>query len=181
MSPKATATIENNNALDIHEFENDFINIPCSQKILLLPHCLRKSEICKAVSDENGLKCRECSEECQVNILRKAALAAGYRGVCIAPGGSLALKYVQKMRPRGITAVACDKELKEGIDNVKELNSDNKATLPDIEIIPLTKEGCINTEVDIQRALAVITGAETGNCVHCEENMSRSHSAKYEF
>lgn len=170
MSSKATAKIIENDFSDIHDYRDKFTEIPYSERILLLPHCLRKSSICKAVSDENGLKCLECNDECQVNILRKAAISAGYRGVCIAPGGSLALKYVQKTNPRAITAVACDKELKEGIENVKELIDGKETSLPLIDVIPLTKEGCIDTEVEIEKALHQINN-------FCEERNSRIHTA----
>ena len=31
--------------------------IPASSRILLLPHCLRQSETCKATYNEEGLQC----------------------------------------------------------------------------------------------------------------------------
>lgn len=66
----------------------------------------------------------------------------------------MAVRAVQEMAPQGIVAVACPKELQMGIDALADLfNDDDK---PVVEIIPLTKDGCVNTEVDIAAAIGVI-------------------------
>ena len=130
--------------------------VPPHERVLLLPHCLRMSGRCRAASREDGLACVGCSEECRVNILRSHALALGYKGVCVAPGGSLALRYVKDRRPSGIVAVACDKELREGVEGVRDLAADHGIDLPAIVIIPLTREGCVDTEVDIDAAIATL-------------------------
>ena len=86
----------------------------------------------------------------------------GYKGVCIAPGGSLALKFIQKTKPLGIVAVACVKELAEGVCAVRELaekgivQSGGQDIAPVIFTIPLTKDGCVDTEVDEDEALRII-------------------------
>lgn len=127
--------------------------IPAAERILLLPHCLRHAETCKAKYSKTGLDCMECDPKCAVNRLRKAALEIGYKGVCVAPGGRLAVSYVNERRPRVIMAVACQKELDEGIGNVKELANDYS---PLVIVIPLTKDGCVNTEVDVEEAGEII-------------------------
>jgi len=76
--------------------------------------------------------------------------------VCIAPGGRLAERYVKEKSPKGIVAVACQKELEEGIHGVRELSGGDELT-PPIVIIPLVKDGCVDTEVDEEQALKVIT------------------------
>jgi len=132
----------------------ELMSIAPYERILLLPHCLRQSSSCRASYNQEGLQCAACNTECVVNILRGAALEAGYKGVCVAPGGHLALKYVQEKKPRAIVAVACEKELREGVEGVKDLAE--LIELPVIVIIPLVKDGCIDTEVDVQAALDVI-------------------------
>ena len=128
-----------------------------SRRILLLPHCLRPSQTCSGKYSKQGLECPEdCTEDCTVGRLRRAALSLGYKGVCIAPGGRLAVKYVKGKNPEGIVAVACQKELEEGIHGVRELSGDNERT-PLIVIIPLVKDGCVDTEVDEEQALKMIT------------------------
>jgi hypothetical protein len=90
-------------------------------------------------------------------MLRETALNLGYQGVCIAPGGSLALRYVKETSPLGIVAVACSKELDEGIGRVRALTGDAAGMIPPIVIIPLTREGCVDTQVDMNYALSMIS------------------------
>jgi len=66
------------------------------------------------------------------------------------------VKYVKEKSPKTIVAVACQKELEEGIHGVQELNDGSKSMLP-IVIIPLVKDGCVDTEVDEEQALKMIT------------------------
>lgn len=127
--------------------------IPAAERILLLPHCLRHAETCKANYGKDGLECTACNPACTINLLNKTALSLGYQGVCVAPGGRLAVNYVNEKRPRVIVAVACQKELDEGIGNIREL-ADNYS--PIIVIIPLTRDGCVNTEVDVNGAVEII-------------------------
>lgn len=93
--------------------------------------------------------------------LRLAALAAGYKGVCIASGGAMAIKYVAELRPRGIVAVACHKELAEGVEAVLGMAPD-PGEAPPIVVVPLTRDGCVDTEVDEAQALAAIALGCTG-------------------
>ncbi len=128
-----------------------------SQRILLLPHCLRPSQTCPGKYSKQGLECPEdCAEDCTIGRLRRTALSLGYKGVCIAPGGRLAVKYVKEKGPKAIVAVACQKELEEGIHGVRELSGGDELA-PPIVIIPLVKDGCVDTEVDEEQALKVIT------------------------
>jgi hypothetical protein len=129
--------------------------IDASERILLLPHCLRRSGSCQGKYGEDGLECRGCNPDCPVNHLTRAAARFGYKGVCVAPGGRLAVHYVRKMQPVAIVAVACDKELEEGVRGVRGL-SEGADTAPVIVVIPLSRDGCIDTEVNEERALAII-------------------------
>lgn len=125
-----------------------------SQRILLLPHCLRHSNTCKAKYNQEGLQSARCNPECSINLLSAAAIKHGYKGICVAPGGKLAIKFVKKQQPQAIIAIACDKELEEGVQGVKELG--NNMLVAVTVIIPLLKDGCIDTEVDEQAALEII-------------------------
>lgn len=126
-----------------------------SERILLLPHCLRRSDSCKAVYNKEGLQCVKCNPDCPVNLLQNAALDSGYKGICVAPGGRLAVNYVKEKKPRAIVAVACEKELEEGVQGVEELNRESNIK-PVIVIIPLVKDGCVDTVVNIEEALEII-------------------------
>ena len=138
---------------DRTEAEQRFAAIEPAQRVLLLSHCLRRSARCRATAGPEGLECRHCSEDCPVNVIVQAAGAAGYGGVCVAPGGSMALKFVARTRPRGIVAVACRKELEEGIRGVAEHSGTQE---PAILTVALSRDGCVDTEVDVPRVLGII-------------------------
>jgi hypothetical protein len=52
-------------------------------------------------------------------------------------------------------AVACQKELEEGIRGVRGIEGGDIAAVP-IVVIPLSKDGCVDTEVDAEEALATL-------------------------
>jgi hypothetical protein len=135
--------------------EGHFSQIDPTDRVLLLSHCLRPSQTCTAKYDKRGLICiDDCKEDCVIGRLRKAALELKYKGVCIAPGGSLAIKYVKETKPAGIVAIACQKELNEGVESVVEFS--DKKDMPVIISVPLTKDGCVDTEVDEMLAMKAI-------------------------
>jgi geranylgeranyl diphosphate synthase type II len=139
-------------------FEEEQVNhTPAAQRVLLLPHCLRHAESCKATYDAHGLQCARCREDCAVNLLTARAKELGYLGVCVAPGGRLAVNFIREARPRAVVAVACAKELMEGVQGVQAMAGEAGADAPAIVVVPLSKDGCVNTEVDIARALATIS------------------------
>ncbi len=130
--------------------------IPPASRILLLSHCLRRSQTCQGKYTKWGLECCSCNPDCPVNHLKEAAFKLGYKGVCIAPGGKLAVNYVREMRPEGIVAVACQTELEKGIHGIQDME-DFGDSAPEIVIIPLTKDGCVDTEVDEHQAIEMIS------------------------
>jgi len=79
----------------------------------------------------------------------------GYKGVCIAAGGAMALRFVKEHSSQGIVAVACDKELEEGIEAVEKTVQDGME-MPVVEIVPLLSDGCVDTEVDEELLLKTI-------------------------
>jgi len=126
------------------------------ERVLLLSHCLRPSQACPGKVAKRGLVCPEgCTEECVLGRLRQAALALGYKGVCIASGGAMALKFVVEQNPRGIVAIACNKELAEGVEAVQAL-APRTTDAPAIVVVPLLRDGCVDTEVDEAQAIAAI-------------------------
>jgi len=89
----------------------------------------------------------------------------GYKGVCVAPGGRLAVNFVREKQPEAVLAVACQKELDEGVHGVREVTG--LAVKPLIVIIPLLKDGCVDTIVDTEEALNVL------NC-GCPEGIGKN-------
>jgi len=120
------------------------------ERVLLLPHCLRPSETCPGKYSKQGLVCPEdCDESCPIRVLREVAAAEGYKGVCVAPGGSMVLRFVEQTAPEAIIAVACEKELELGVAGVEMLVGTGKIERPTVCIVPLSKDGCADTEVDV--------------------------------
>ena len=144
------------------ENEKKLALIKSDQRVLLLSHCLRPSDSCTAKMSKDGLLCRnDCPNRCVIGRLRILAEKMGYKGVCIAPGGSMALKFVKKNNPEAIVAIACIKELEEGVCTVKELadkegGDGGKIDMPNIVVIPLLKDGCVDTEVDENEAKRIL-------------------------
>ena len=66
------------------------------------------------------------------------------------------MKYVKENKPKAIIAVACQKELEEGIHGVRELSVKDEP-VPPIVIMPLVKDGCVDTEVDVEQTVKMMT------------------------
>lgn len=134
---------------------NGVAKVPFSQRVLLLPHCLRPSQECPGKMTKQGLNCVGCEiASCAIYQLRAAAREMGYRGVCVAPGGKLAIRFLAEHQPAGVIAVACDKELEEGLDAIA--NMDWNTGHPAVVTVPLSQDGCVDTEVDVAMACSVI-------------------------
>ena len=146
----------------MNEIEERLVAVDPPYRVLLLAQCLRPSQTCPGKFDKKGLACPEdCSEDCVIGRLREFALGLGYSGVCVAAGGAMALRFVKEHNPRGIVAVACYRELGEGVDGVKELFEDNEE-IPAIVVLPLLRDGCVDTEVDEEQVLkALALGSAT--------------------
>jgi hypothetical protein len=132
---------------DIHiknlVYEKDFRE--AREKILLVPHCCRKymDSRCKADFDPefSSYFCNHCSPDCLANQATKLAKEKGYK-VFILPGGSCIKRIFGKMNCDAVLGIACPEEIKLGIGFV-ESNG-----LP-IKGIPLTKNGCANTQFNL--------------------------------
>jgi hypothetical protein len=104
---------------------------------------------------KKGLDCTGCTlVDCAIYQLRAAAAEAGYGGVCVAPGGRLAVRFLAEHQPSGVVAVACDKELEEGLEAIAEMEWENGE--PAVATVPLSRDGCVDTEVDVAVARGVI-------------------------
>jgi hypothetical protein len=92
----------------------------------------------------------DCEEPCAIRVLRQAAEAQGYKGVCVAPGGSMVLRFIEQTAPEAIVAVACQKELELGVSGVAELVGTGRIERPLVCVVPLSRDGCVDTEVDME-------------------------------
>ena len=123
--------------------------IPPHERMLLLPHCLRPSEGCPGRMTKQGLDCSRCErEDCAIWRILQEATALGYTNVCVAPGGRLAVRRVIETHPQAVIAVACDKELREGVEALQTV--DWPSSPPPVIQISLLRDGCVDTAVDMQ-------------------------------
>ena len=130
-------------------------SVPFSQRVLLLPHCLRPSQDCPGKMTKQGLDCSGCTlVDCAIYRLRAAADEAGYRGVCVAPGGRLAVRFLAERQPAGVIAIACDKELEEGLEAIAQMDWEHDN--PIVVTFPLSQDGCVDTKVDVEAAQEII-------------------------
>ncbi len=128
--------------------ENEFARIDPADRVLLLPQCLRPNGNCPGKFAKTGLTCPEdCTQPCVISTFRQEATRLGYRGVCVAAGGKMALSFVKEAGARGIVAVACQEELRMGVDAVLRMDQYQEGR-PAILVVPLLKDGCAETEVN---------------------------------
>jgi hypothetical protein len=83
-----------------------------SNLLLLLPHCLQSSN-CKIRINNSIIECQECGG---CDMAKMKALTKDYQiKTAVASGGSLARKLVNDTHPDIIIAVACNRDLTEGV------------------------------------------------------------------
>lgn len=111
-----------------------------NQIMVLLPHCLQNSECPHKITvDVNN--CKECGK-CKIGDLKKLCKEQGAI-LKVATGGTLARKFVQENLPRGVIAVACERDLSSGIQEM--------GSLPVMGVLNCRPYGpCNNTDVDLE-------------------------------
>lgn len=115
-------------------------NFAPEQVLILLPHCLQVVS-CKIRLSNDIYNCKRCGA-CDIAGLLEVA-ERNHVNIAIANGGTLARRIVKKYRPRFIIAVACDRDLVSGIQDV--------FPLPVFGVLNIRPEGpCYNTKVDVQ-------------------------------
>lgn len=67
----------------------------------------------------------------------------------------MALRFVKDSEAKGIVAIACPEELRMGVEAVTTMN-EHQNSCPAIVIVPLTKDGCVDTQVDAGLVLRAI-------------------------
>lgn len=130
------------------DFNNEIVkkqdlNIDNKDMLMLLPHCLQNTK-CKIRITTNIDNCEKCGL-CEIGTLKE--IAENYNiDTFVVTGGTLARRYVKDNRPKGIVAVACRHDLKEGIELVYPI--------PVYGIRNRQPEGpCINTQVDTDQII----------------------------
>jgi len=118
-----------------------FKQIPYSERMIILPQCLRKLECPARMSSGDGLICAGCGR-CKVAEITKKADELGYKGVIVVPGGGFIKRILKKYNPKAIIGVACPHEVQGGMTQLAK-------TGVVLQGIILTYGGCVETKVDL--------------------------------
>ncbi|MCK5309666.1 MAG: DUF116 domain-containing protein [Thermoplasmata archaeon] len=124
-----------------------FASVPVSERILFISHCMRKTPECPAEMSEEGYICKKCGA-CDIGRIMEEADKLGYRSF-IVPGGSMVFKICEKYRPKAAFGVACYYELEEAISKLSRVGIPTRS-------VPLSKTGCVNTKVDVERVIKTL-------------------------
>ncbi|UCE29064.1 MAG: DUF116 domain-containing protein [Candidatus Bathyarchaeota archaeon] len=116
-----------------------FAAVPYSERILLLPQCLR-SRSCPAKLKELGYECAGCGE-CNITKIVDQTKKLGYKNIFIIPGGSVATKILNREKPKACLGVSCLKELVLGGFVCEKLGVAAQG-------IALLRDGCVETAVN---------------------------------
>jgi hypothetical protein len=130
-----------------HLNQKAFAAVPSSQRFLFISHCLRNLDVCKAVMTDEGYICKKCGG-CDIFRIVTEAEKLGYK-IYIVPGGSMVIKIVEKYKPKACFGVACYYELEEAISKLSMVGIATRA-------VPLSKTGCVNTKVDVERVIRTL-------------------------
>ena len=137
--------IEVNNNL----VESKKLNLSHRKLMILLPHCLQDADCPHKITMDID-NCKHCGKCCISELI---SLGQKYNAlVKVATGGTLARKFIEDYRPSGVLAVACERDLSQGIQDI--------GALPVYGILNCRPNGpCYNTSVDIdqvEKALQMI-------------------------
>lgn len=120
-------------------FMKSRIKVPAKKLLVLVPHCLQLATCPhKITRDPNN--CKRCGG-CNIGDLMKLSEEMGFI-FFVATGGTLARQVVINNRPQAVLAIACERDLMSGIQDVYPL--------PAVGVLNIRPNGpCYNTRVDI--------------------------------
>lgn len=115
------------------------IRVPAARLLVVTPHCLQLASCPhKVTRDPNN--CKRCGG-CNVGDLVALAEEMGFH-FFVATGGTLARQVVYNTRPKAVLAIACERDLMSGIQDIYPL--------PAVGVLNIRPNGpCYNTSVDM--------------------------------
>lgn len=129
------------------------LSIKPAQLLILAPHCLQWDK-CPHKITRNIRNCHQCGN-CPIGSILELADERGIH-FSVATGGTLARQIVKEYRPKAIVAIACERDLISGMQDV--------SPLPVLGLLNKRPNGpCFNTDVDIE-ALKNLLDIIMGEC-----------------
>lgn len=125
---------------------NQHIKVPADRLLVVTPHCLQLATCPhKITRDPNN--CKRCGG-CNIGDLVTMAEEMGFH-FFVVTGGTLARQMVRDIRPKAVVAIACERDLTSGIQDVYPL--------PTMGIMNIRPNGpCFNTRVDVDEFRRII-------------------------
>jgi hypothetical protein len=129
-----------------HLVRQKLIRVRPERLLILTPHCIQK-DTCPHKITRDVSNCKRCGQ-CPVDEL--LALTEKYGvNLAVVTGGTLARNVLRTVRPQAVLAIACERDLTSGIQDV--------FPLPVIGVLNQRPFGpCFNTRVDMQRVEALL-------------------------
>lgn len=120
------------------------IRVPASRLLVVTPHCLQLATCPHKITRDPG-NCKRCGG-CDIGALVILSEEMGFH-FFVATGGTLARQIIYKMRPQAVLAIACERDLMSGIQDVYPL--------PAVGVLNIRPNGpCYNTHVDMDEVKA---------------------------
>lgn len=119
--------------------KNRHLKVPPDKLLVVTPHCLQLATCPhKITRDPNN--CKRCGG-CDIGALVTMAEEMGFH-FFVVTGGTLARQTVMRLRPRAVVAIACERDLASGIQDVYPI--------PSVGVLNIRPNGpCYNTHVDL--------------------------------
>lgn len=145
------------------------VKVPANRIMILTPHCIQL-DTCVHKITRNVENCRQCGG-CSVGSMLGLAHKYGCH-FAVATGGTLARQMVKQARPKAIVAVACERDLTSGIQDV--------FPLPVLGVLNERPSGpCFNTRVDMKKLeAAVLTFMNDEDIAKGEANAKKASEQK---
>lgn len=129
--------------------------IPYDKRLLLLPQCLKHSQLCEAEIDPLGLLCRHCGQ-CLIGRFTKRAEELGY-AVLVAEGSPVVTALIESGRVQATVGVSCLSVLERVFPYMEA------GAVPGIAV-PLLVDGCRDTVFDEDGLSEAIEQCSTREC-----------------
>ncbi len=121
-------------------FSRQQIRVPADRLLVVTPHCLQLAT-CPRKITRDPHNCKQCGG-CDIGALVALADEMGFH-FFVATGGTLARQIVYTTKPQAVLAIACERDLMSGIQDVYPL--------PAVGVLNIRPNGpCFNTHVDVE-------------------------------
>lgn len=118
------------------------IKVPADRLLVVTPHCLQLASCPHKITRDPMTNCKRCGG-CDIGALVSLAEELGFH-FFVVTGGTLARQTVKNIRPKAVLAIACERDLTSGIQDVYPL--------PAVGVMNIRPYGpCYNTRVDMEQ------------------------------